>query len=596
MQDHNFRGIQEYVHSTLKCVRTARNDDVFTNLAGEIAERSEGVFLWARLAMNDLIEGHVTGDTQEELLERLKRVPRDLHEVYSSIFSRLPAALKDEANTLLLLVCGAKRMLALQELYIAVKIAREEDLHDDDDNQHVGLPLELLKAFRRRVLARTGGLLEIADRNSDLVWDHEKEKWLCYWEVKLIHETVRPFIENNQGAIFRPPLLGNIAAPRSLWLQVCLTAIREAIPAVKVPDYKILEDGVHVGPKKLWAGLSDIMKQQFTLADYASLFLFDHARDLEMLDGVPSYESLKSVMQHDLYIWHARTAWTATADGRVNSDCVWCNGIIQFATNPRKISSSNGFSLIWAAVHGLAKYCEIAFAKEEELDTLDERLLMYAMNIYKSSTKIHDSHLKASLSTISLLIEHNVRVGSSHIIRALMTAPPQVLNLLLRDRSPGKLRFANFHGENVGPFWLLMCQKYDASYFRRTVDYLIRRGERLNVNCEPAGTALHAPLWSMSPKALWRYEILLKKGADPNISGPAGTPIRLAWTRVLSGRVPTSVLSDYQRLMKLLLDYGALIDWVDEDGVAPTEKQIRAYCNLSGTKRLEFSGMKSHHQ
>ncbi|PMD43040.1 hypothetical protein L207DRAFT_423295, partial [Hyaloscypha variabilis F] len=82
MQDHNFKGIQEYVRSTLKCVRTAKEDDAFTNLSSEIAGRSEGVFLWARLAMNDLIDGHVTGDTQGELLERLKRVPRDLHDVY----------------------------------------------------------------------------------------------------------------------------------------------------------------------------------------------------------------------------------------------------------------------------------------------------------------------------------------------------------------------------------------------------------------------------------------------------------------------------------------------------------------------------------
>jgi hypothetical protein len=64
--------------------------------------------------MNDLIDGHVTGDTQGELLERLKRVPRELHDVYSRIFIRLPGTLKEEANNILLLVCGAKRTLWLQ--------------------------------------------------------------------------------------------------------------------------------------------------------------------------------------------------------------------------------------------------------------------------------------------------------------------------------------------------------------------------------------------------------------------------------------------------------------------------------------------------
>jgi hypothetical protein len=121
-----------------------------------------------------------------------------------------------------------------------------------------------------------------------------------------------------------------------------------------------------------------------------------------------------------------------------------------------------------------------------------------------------------------------------------------------------------------------MCKRYGGSYFRRTVGYLVKRGESLNVSREPAGTALHAPLWEISVGVLWRYEILLKKGADPNVPGPAGTPLRLAWKRALSGKLPTSQLEDYQALMKLLLNYGAVIGWVDEDGVAPTEKEIRA--------------------
>jgi hypothetical protein len=244
---------------------------------------------------------------------------------------------------------------------------------------------------------------------------------------------------------------------------------------------------------------------------------------------------------------------------------------------------------LWAALHGLAKYCKSAFAEGERLDIYQETILTYAMNIYTSGNKIHYSHLKANLSTLSLLIEHNVVVLDSHIITALRAAPPQVLDLLLRDHSPGKLRLKDSSSEIVGPFWLLMCQEYEASYFRRTVDYLVRRGESLNANCEPAGTALHAPLWSMSPGILWRYEILLKKGADPNIPGPAGTPLRLAWKRVIDGRA-VSYRSNYQVLMKLLLDHGARIDWVDEDGVAPTEKEICAYCELQGAEISEYLG------
>jgi ankyrin repeat protein len=299
-------------------------------------------------------------------------------------------------------------------------------------------------------------------------------------------------------------------------------------------------------------------------------------------------------MLHDLYLLHAVIALRrgAPANGEYISKCVWCDGNISFAENSEMIPSSKP-SWMWAAIHGLAKYCKSAFAEENKLDTVDNNVLTYAVNIYKSNTKVHDSHLKANLSTVSLLVEHNAQVNDSHIFTALKTAPPKVLNLLLQGHSSGKLRLKVSSGEIVGPFWVLMCEGYKSSYFRRTVDYLVRRGESLNVNCEPVDTALHAPLWSMSVNILWRFEVLLKKGADPNISGPAGTPLRLAWKRALSGRVEAFFLSDYQRLMKLLLDYGAIIDWVDEDGVAPTEKEIRAYCDLSGAKILAFSGKES---
>jgi len=588
MQDHNFKGIQQYVHATLKCVRTVKGDEAFTNLSSEIAERSEGVFLWARLAMNDVIDGHGTGDTQGELLERLKRVPRDLRDLYSRIFMRLTDELKDEANTILLLVCGAKRTLALQELYIAVKLARKEDLHDEDDNEHVGLPLELLKAFRRRVLARTGGLLEIADRNSlegsSSSEDASNDAPKKIWEVKLIHETVRPFIESNQGHIFCPPSLDNTAAPRSLWLGVCVRSIQEALPATSAVKLQVYETAT--GRPDLWSDAMSRMKQQFPLVVYALLFLFDHARDVEMLDGLSSYKSLKNIMIHNLCRLHERTAMEP-----FNSHCVWCDGRISFGEISSTISSSEP-SWLWAAVHGLAKYCTSAFAEENRLDTDDGSILEYAMNIYKSGIKVEDSHLKANLATVALLVEHNILVDDDHIAAALRAAPPQVLNLLLRDYSPGRKRLKDYDGESVGPFWRLMYETYQGSYFRRTVDNLLRRGESLNGNSEPAGTVLHAPLYSLSNNVLWKYELLLKKGADPNIPGPAGTPLQLAWKRVLDGRVETPRLSDYQGLIRLLFDHGALINWVDEDGMAPTEKEIRAFCELHGTKRLAFSKKK----
>lgn len=70
--------------------------------------------------MHDLLEGHATGDSREELSDRLEKVPKDLQDIYARIFDRLRPEHQHEASLMLSLVCHAMRPLSMEELLAAV--------------------------------------------------------------------------------------------------------------------------------------------------------------------------------------------------------------------------------------------------------------------------------------------------------------------------------------------------------------------------------------------------------------------------------------------------------------------------------------------
>ncbi|KAF3009082.1 hypothetical protein E8E14_008384 [Neopestalotiopsis sp. 37M] len=66
-----------------------------------ICERSDGVFLWVRLVLGRLLKGLVNGDSIAALNERLEQMPKELHDLFNDMWSRLgqDAELTDYIST-----------------------------------------------------------------------------------------------------------------------------------------------------------------------------------------------------------------------------------------------------------------------------------------------------------------------------------------------------------------------------------------------------------------------------------------------------------------------------------------------------------------
>lgn len=158
IEDHNSRDINEYSSQRLRQAIQAWDEDVEL-LSREVSKNANGVFLWVRLAIDDLLEGLAEGETLAELYERLQDIPADLKNMFSHVMAKVKSKYRLEASIMLRLVCYAARPLTVEELRVAVSFALGTDIISTGPSD-----MNEIARFENRVRARSAGLLEITNR------------------------------------------------------------------------------------------------------------------------------------------------------------------------------------------------------------------------------------------------------------------------------------------------------------------------------------------------------------------------------------------------------------------------------------------------
>jgi len=180
LQHYNIDGIKQYVNSRLLSA-TCDTDAILTSVypldhfAKNVTERSQGIFLWAVFAINELLDGISHGDEVEELWTRLKALPDELEAIYSRIIDRIiqKYGSSQETSIMLQIAYFTTRSLSLEEFFTVFQLSRAGEVPTR--------PYSPIK-FENRLRARTGGLVEIVGGASR--------------QVKMIHETVRRYLDS----------------------------------------------------------------------------------------------------------------------------------------------------------------------------------------------------------------------------------------------------------------------------------------------------------------------------------------------------------------------------------------------------------------
>ena len=87
MESHNLQDIRQYISQKLDLVGVARQDA--NALHEAIVQRSNGIFLWVVLAVEEALKDFESGQNAKHILERAKSLPKELEELFAQILGEL---------------------------------------------------------------------------------------------------------------------------------------------------------------------------------------------------------------------------------------------------------------------------------------------------------------------------------------------------------------------------------------------------------------------------------------------------------------------------------------------------------------------------
>ena len=492
MAEENRRGIRAYVQSIMNDMPSKiAEDPQWRTLCDEIVNRADGVFLWARFALDELVRGFCKGESIDELSARLESVPDELEGIYKRIIERMEPQARNEAFVMMQISCFAQRSLFLQEFLVAVTFTMETDL-----SIRKAIGGSELEIFSRRVRAKSGGLLEIikiadeddsddedgredqmenAQNESDEGINDdgigEQEKPLSLFQVKLTHKTVKTFLDKCGWQLLQPqrqilPCDGDL-----LLLNVCSKYLKGIFDSFHYCDDEspVAE---HVTHKSAYS------RTLYPFLQYSASLLFHHARRFEIIGNSSSYAFIKEVLTPKFITVHVAVC------ERLYPGCLCGHGYLK----DRYL-----FNVTSPFVHGLPKTCEevIGTCTGDGSFSIDEAL-NEAILFASIAEFVHDSY-RYNLNTLSLLLSKITQIKQSHLEWAMaIPASVDVLRLLLGHPSFENLQIFTDKGEKATLLWLLI---YSAIYVESdrlvaTLKLIIEKGEDLNEPCGSDGTAL----------------------------------------------------------------------------------------------------------
>ncbi|KAH8745621.1 hypothetical protein F5882DRAFT_108345 [Hyaloscypha sp. PMI_1271] len=637
----NAPGILAFVTETLKefcCPSDFANDTELSEIAEEITERANGVFLWARFAIFEVIDGHTKGETPVEWEARLNQVPRELEDVYSRILAARSPSEKSLTSRLLQFICYAQRTLAMQELFVAMSLTTPSAQRLPQSNTAPVDPHEL-HIFRKKILASSGGVIETLEMS------HESNTVEI---VQIIHRTVEFYLDKRGWSDLR--VTGeDLARPHYLWLQACtkLLQIVDLASALNDPEVQggpSFESYANVAESSLELSLvrqihalelqrSKSNGSKFTskaLLRYVLLFLPEHAERLESGTMTSSHEMLRNVLSQHFVDGHI-LAWE---EGR----CPCCDapGVSgefrqSLRPSPLMLAIAHGMTLFirdslytrgsgfvvpqqpqkGALLNSLARMTRLAVGGYLPKD--DAKPLSVTPLAIEAASSFPTPPRRAILETL-LAVEPIV--GDETFRIALRTATLEVIQILLDkgSTSSGQLLFLSsvdyhlhFTSEDQKlkkkfrflPLWEV-ARREDKEDTESVIDLFLQRGQDINAQCGPFGTALHSFLKNVHESyGGYQSEVLqalVCKGADVNAEGPKGKPLEYIWMLAnTSGHGKVKYVRKYQKLLRDLINLGAVNMREDPNGMVPSVERMTSwptsrYSDYEEYKRFYLNG------
>jgi hypothetical protein len=196
IHEHTHLDVQVYVNTRMNMYLRSRPDlctDARTmgSLNGTIKEvirRAQGVFLWVRLVVTDIIEGLIDGDSPDKLHQNLSAIPGDgdLQELYSGILLRMRPNYLREAFAMLQIAYSAIEPMQFRHFFQALHIT-----NFGSANYDWAVPTE--PEMERKLLSRCRGFLEV---QKSFTTDEQGSEYNGL-VVQFLHQSVKDFLRHS---------------------------------------------------------------------------------------------------------------------------------------------------------------------------------------------------------------------------------------------------------------------------------------------------------------------------------------------------------------------------------------------------------------
>ena len=183
---------QDRINAEFKGSRGQQDQEVITHLVKEIVKKANGIFLWVRLAVAEMIEGLTEGDSLTDLEDILNDIPTELFDLYARALQRNRRTAqtsigrqKTELYVMCQMVRSAPKPIPLKELFKAAiyfSTGRTEE---------TTMPIRY-DQMRRRLNSSSRGLLEAVNSASSSAMGGNVT-------VQFIHQTVKEFMGKEHG-------------------------------------------------------------------------------------------------------------------------------------------------------------------------------------------------------------------------------------------------------------------------------------------------------------------------------------------------------------------------------------------------------------
>ncbi len=168
-----------------------RHGDNYRVLVDEIISDAQGLFIWVKLASNEILRAARRGEDIDRLRRRLRGMPQELDSFYQRILDQLDPEDREEARAMLAITICSPEPLTPMELRYALHYA-------------TGMYSSFTKYLvETRILAVCGGLLEFREFHQAAAESDEFQEQgtaVIRTAVRLAHRSVYNFLERKASA------------------------------------------------------------------------------------------------------------------------------------------------------------------------------------------------------------------------------------------------------------------------------------------------------------------------------------------------------------------------------------------------------------